>query len=50
MSHIQSYDMGKHVQNILFLLQKEIVEIVYGANIKDHINVIFQILIGVIYN
>ena len=37
--------MGKHVQKqhpeYIFLLQKKIVQIIYGANIKDHINVIF---------
>ena len=38
--------MGKHVQKqhqeYIFILQMKIVQIVYGANIKDNINVIFQ--------
>ena len=40
--------MGKHIQKQhpvyrpLFLLQTKIVRIVYGANFKDHTDVIFQ--------
>ena len=37
--------MGKHMQNntqCIFLLQKKIVRIVYGAHFKDHTDVMFK--------